>query len=269
MISFVKLIRPSVVLLTALGVFVGAFLSNFSNSSSILLAILSASLIAGGGNALNDYFDYKTDRIKKPHRPIPSGKAKREDVLVFSLVLLIVGFILSFLLTTLNIILSLINIFVILAYNSVIKRVPLLGNFCPSWLAASSFVYGGLLSLTINPSIILLFSMAFLGNTAREIAKSVEDVAGDARSGFKTLPVVAGKSFSILIAATFILLAIAFSPLPYLFNLLSEYYLVFVVISDLLFILSLFHFLTSAEKAQRYMKRAMFVAIFAFFIGAI
>ncbi len=269
MIGYVKIIRPTVVLLTALGVFIGAFLSHFTVYSQILLAMVSASLIAAGGNALNDYFDYKTDRINKPHRPIPSGKVRREDVLIFSLVLLITGFILSFLLNIYTISLALINIVVIFGYNALLKRFPLLGNFGPSWLAASSFVYGGLLTQNIIQVIVLLFSMSFLATTGREIVKSLEDVAGDSRTGVRTLPVISGKNFSVLAAIIFILLAIGFSILPYAFNLLNAFYITFIILADLIFIISLLFLDKSVERSQRFMKIAMFLSIFAFFVGAL
>jgi geranylgeranylglycerol-phosphate geranylgeranyltransferase len=269
MIGYLEIIRPSVVLLAAIAVFVGAFLSGFSSYPIILIAIISASLIAAGGNALNDYFDYRTDRINKPHRAIPSGRVKREDILIYSSILLILGFILSFFLTLSNIFLALLNIFVVIAYNAFLKRIPLIGNFSPSWLAASSFIYGGFLTSSISSIVILLFSIAFLANTGREIVKAIEDVVGDTRTDFKTLPVVAGKTFSILTACIFIILAIVFSMFPYVFNLLGNNYLVFVIIADLLFFYSLFHISNSAKKSQNIMKIAMFVAMVAFIAGAL
>jgi len=269
MIGYLQIIRPTVVLLAALAVFVGAFLSGFSSYPIILIAVISASLIAAGGNALNDYFDYRTDRINKPHRAIPSGKVKREDTLFFSSVLLILGLVLSFFLALPNILLALLNIFVIIVYNILLKRIPLVGNFCPSWLAASSFIYGGFLSSSINSTVILLFSISFLANTGREIVKAIEDIAGDTRTDFKTLPVVVGKTFSILTAAVFVMLAVIFSAFPYLFNLLGNGYAVFVVIADLLFVASLYYISDSAKKSQNIMKIAMFIAMVAFIAGAL
>ena len=50
----------------------------------ILVAAIAASSIAGGGNAINDYFDIKIDKINRPNRPLPSGSVARAVLPVVS-----------------------------------------------------------------------------------------------------------------------------------------------------------------------------------------
>jgi geranylgeranylglycerol-phosphate geranylgeranyltransferase len=39
----------------------------------VLVAGISGALIAAGGNAINDYYDVKVDKINRPDRPLPRG----------------------------------------------------------------------------------------------------------------------------------------------------------------------------------------------------
>ena len=58
---------------------------------SIALAAIAAGLIAGAGNAINDYSDIDTDRIAHPKRPLPSGMTKKSTVLRMSVFLFIIS----------------------------------------------------------------------------------------------------------------------------------------------------------------------------------
>ncbi len=141
-----------------------------------------------------------------------------------------------------------------------------LGHFVDSWLAASSFLFGALF-VDINATIIFLFSMAYLANVGREIAKGIEDIKGDRKIGAKTIPVVLGRIFSSWIAIFFVIFAIAITPIPYFFNLLNLNYLLLVIFADLIFIFSSFILLFNPTKSQKIMKIAMFVSIIAFLVG--
>jgi len=61
---------------------ISGFFSVFAISASILV--------------LNDYFDVETDKINAPHRPIPANLVSPLEALQLSIILLIIGFILSY-----------------------------------------------------------------------------------------------------------------------------------------------------------------------------
>lgn len=164
--------------------------------------------------------------------------------------------------------LALLNMVVVIVYNRYLKRMPI-GNFFPAWLAASAFLFGGLLIGGIKPILLLLFMMAFFSNVGREIVKAIEDMPGDAKIKAKTLPIVVGRNFASGVAMMFIIFAMLVAPLPYAFNIFGLYYIAGVSIAVVLFAVSCFVILVNPAKAQKIMKIAMFVAIISFLIGVL
>ena len=77
MLAYLQLLRPGNVILVACAVFVGAFVAVGRDITEyrdeLEIAILCSMMLVGGGNALNDYNDRKTDRKNHPNRPLPSG----------------------------------------------------------------------------------------------------------------------------------------------------------------------------------------------------
>jgi geranylgeranylglycerol-phosphate geranylgeranyltransferase len=264
--SYLRILRPSVCVLAVLAVIVGSLIAGVPLGLQLLIAVIAVFLLTGAGNVLNDYFDFKADIINRPKRPIPAGKIRRKDALVYSIILFIIGLSLVMTLNIYNIALAFFNAFLMFIYYF-FKKVPLIGNFIPSWMAASAFLFGGLLSGSIPLALMLFVAMAFFANTGREIAKSIEDVKGDRRANYNTLPIFAGKKASNWIAILFVLIAILISPFPYLLELLNIYYFVIVLLADLVFIYSFFVLLRSATESQAVMKTAMFISILAFVMG--
>lgn len=266
--AYLEILRPSVLALAVFAVIVGALVVGFYDPFQIFIAILVVFMISGAGNATNDYYDYKIDKINKPKRPIPSGRIKRKNVAIYAGSLYIIANLLAIIFLNIYMIaLAIFNTIITFLYAGWIKRNPL-GHFIDSWLAASTFIFGALL-IRINAIAILLFVLAYCANLGREIAKAIEDVKGDKKFGAKTLAVVAGKHFSTWIAIIFVFFAILISPLPYLFGLLNIYYLVLVIIADLVFAYSCFVLVMNPSKSQKIMKLAMFIAIIAFLIGTL
>jgi len=266
MISYIKVLRPSVVFLAAFAVLIGALIVGYYQPFEVFIAILVASLIAGAGNVTNDYYDYEIDKINKPKRVLPSGKLKRKNAALYAAILYTIANVLT--ISFLNyymILLALFNTFIAFVYAWKIKK-TFFGHFVDSWLPASTFLFGALF-VNINATIIFLFSMAYLSNLGREIAKGIEDMEGDKKIGAKTIPVVLGKILSSWIAIFFIVFAIVVSLIPYPFDLLSINYLFLVIFADFIFVFSCFVLLFNPSKSQKIMKIAMVVAIFAFLVG--
>jgi geranylgeranylglycerol-phosphate geranylgeranyltransferase len=268
MLSYLRILRPSIIFLTAFAVLAGALIVGYHQPNQIAIAIIVASLIAGAGNVTNDYFDYEIDKINKPKRAIPSGKLKRKSASYYALALYLIANVLALYSLSFNMfLLSLFNTFIAFFYAWKIKK-TVFGHFVDSWLASSTFLFGGLLA-SLNATVIFLFSVAYLANLGREMTKGIEDREGDKKIGAKTFAVVTGKIFSAWIAVSFIIFSIIISFIPYLFNLLNIYYLVLVIFADLIFILSCFIILINPAKSQKIMKIAMFVAVIAFLVGIV
>jgi geranylgeranylglycerol-phosphate geranylgeranyltransferase len=267
MLSHLEILRIPNALMSVFAVIVSAILVNFYNPLQILIASIAVFLISGGGMIINDYFDYEADKINRPKRALPSGKISKKGALVYSLILFIIGNALAFFLNFQLLSIALFNTILLVAYSWKLKKIILLGNFTVSYLSASIFLFVSLLSGFVTATILILFLMAFSSTVGREITKTVEDLEGDKKIKAMTLPIIAGKNFSAWIASIFIIFAVLFSPLPYIFHLLNINYLYLVTIADIIFLYSCFAIFISPKKSQKMMKIAMFIALIAFLIG--
>ena len=98
---YLALIRPGNAILTAIAVIAGAFIAagpdivNFQ--VEIAICCISAMMLVGGVNALNDYNDRESDKENHPNRPIPSGQINAEAALNYSYTLLGLGLAILFL----------------------------------------------------------------------------------------------------------------------------------------------------------------------------
>lgn len=261
--------RPSVVALGILGVIVGSFVSGYFDTFEIIVSIIVVLFIAGAGNAINDYYDYEIDKTNKPNRPIPSGKISRKNVLYISILLYLVGISLCSMLSIYCFGLAIFNTFISWLYSARIKTKYTFGNIIPSWLGASSILFGGLLTETVGLSVIAAASMAFFANTGREIAKDIEDMQGDEKGGKKTVPILFGEDVARVVIKIFVIVAILMTPLPFIFELLNSYYIIAVLICDVMFIYSFRFLKKNPAKAQKIMKIAMFIGVLSFLIGAL
>jgi len=267
MLSYLEVLRIPNALMSVLAVIVSAILMNFYNPLQILFVILVVFLISGGGMVINDYFDYEADKVNRPKRALSSGKISRKSALTYSLILFLIGNILAFFLNVQILIFTLFNTLLLILYSWKIKKIILLGNFVVSWLSASIFLFVNLFSMPIIATIFILFMMAFSSTIGREIVKTIEDVEGDKKIKAMTLPIITGKNFAAWIASFFIIFAVLFSPMPYLFHLLNINYLYLITVADIIFIYSCFAIFILPKNSQKMMKIAMFIALIAFLIG--
>src|SRR4030042_4327094 len=78
---------------------------SFPGLKTALMAFFIPMMGWSAGLYLSDFLDRKLDAIQKPHRPIPSGRIKPKEALVIGALFAVTGFILSFLLSTNDVIL--------------------------------------------------------------------------------------------------------------------------------------------------------------------
>lgn len=198
-IGLFQLCRPLNGLLGGVSAFIGAFLAggveSVSVSGRVFIASTSVFLIISGANAINDFFDIEIDRVNRPLRPLPSGKIKRGEALLLSLLLFFSGTLLAFWIHLWDFFIALVASLLLFLYSLLLKRKGLAGNLVVSLLSGLVFLYGGLSiqqssSQIFDSSTVLLFPFlfAFLFHLGREVIKDVEDMAGDARENARTLP---------------------------------------------------------------------------------
>ena len=224
--AYLALIRPVNCAITFLSVTVGAGMADdLFNPVRALTAALSAALIAGGGNALNDACDEATDRINRPYRPIPSGRVSRRASLRLATILFVVGGGLGLWLGALTACLALIATCGLIAYDVFLKRAPVAGNVAVSGISGLALVYGGAaagrVSATLTPAL-----FAFLFHLGREILKDVEDVEGDMGAGLSSVAVRWGIRPALGIATAVYLVLTLLTPVPFWKGLYNWRYLV-------------------------------------------
>tara|TARA_B100001123_G_scaffold8128_1_gene10053 strand:- start:958 stop:1788 length:831 start_codon:yes stop_codon:yes gene_type:complete len=211
---YLALTRPGNMMLTAIAVIAGAFIAAgpeiVDYSEEIAICCISAMMLVGGGNALNDYNDRESDKENHPNRPIPSGQIDAETVLTYSQVLLGGGLvILIFALDNkMPFVIALLGMLTLIAYENGMKAAGIAGNIAVGFMSGAVFLYAGMAVNNPGPTL-WMFGLAVLATIAREIVKDVQDLEGDADR--RTLPARIGINNSLNFAIVILLLAIGLS----------------------------------------------------------
>jgi len=164
---------------------------------------------------------------------------------------------------------------VFVTYTTVGKRSGLPGNFLVSTCVAIPFIYGSATTInTLSLNVMLSASMAFLSNTGREITKGIVDVQGDKTKNIQTLAVRYGEKTAAVAATLFYLSAVLLSPLPWLLNLVTIWFIPLVAITDVGLVASSAMLLKNysrenAKKIKKLVLLWLLIALLAFIIGAI
>lgn len=210
--GFFRLIRINnlfIIVLTLIGVWYGSAHSLLLNSNfiSYLLMILFTILIAGAGNAINDYFDVKADRINRPNRQVIEKTIKKRWAIIihwgFNLIALVISVYLSIHLHSwFYVFIHLFATTLLWVYSIFLKRVYFISNLSISVLVALVPVLGYKTMLDLDLIILdmrfptLLILGAFVTNLTREIIKDIQDMEGDQIRHVKSIAIVSGKKIA-------------------------------------------------------------------------
>jgi len=217
---FFELSRPVNIAFTFLSVFIGAMVSRTHWSpyfNDIMWAAISASLIAAGGNAINDYCDRFLDRLEKPDRPLPSGRISASEAVWWAFGCFVIGILISLVLPFPGILIAFVAAVCLVLYSYIWKRKPLIGNIAVAFIAALAFIYGGVAAGRIAVAVWAAV-LAFLFHLAREITKDMEDREGDAVMGVQTLAVKYGILPARITASVVLICLAAAIPATYLYG---------------------------------------------------
>lgn len=252
--------------MAAVAVFLGYCLAIgfLSFNEQVLLAMLSAFIICGAGQAINDYFDRSIDARIKKQRPIPSKRVSADFVKWFAFALFAIGVLAGSFVSWLLFGVSLVVSILLLLYSASMRSFKFVGNWLVAAFVALTYIYGAAI-IGAYSVVIWLSLCAGLSNVGREITKDLEDRRMDA--GFKkTLPLVAGNSVSKAVASLAYLVAIAFSPMPFVLGAThSLAFLAVVLIADICFVGVLALLLRNKfVSSQKYAKVSMIVALLAY-----
>ncbi len=229
----------------------------------IVLLVIASVLIAAGGYIINDYFDLNIDQVNKPGKLVVEKLIKRRWAIVWHFVLSAAGILLSTYVAWKTRIwwLAPANVCCVVAlwfYSTTFKRKLLSGNIIISLLTAWTVMVVGFmvhykviktpgLSGLVQASKIMRITFlyagfAFIISLIREVIKDIEDMAGDAKYGCRTMPIVWGVNVSKVFTGTWIIVLVAALFIVQAYVLTFEWwgsalYCVLLIIIPLLYIL--------------------------------
>ena len=232
--GYLQLIRPINCIMMGFAVIVGASLvSTLSFNFNLFLGFLTSFSLTAASMVINDYYDREIDTINEPNRPIPRGDVSPKEALGFATILSVIGFIAAFETNVPSFIVSVTALIISIVYITKGKGTGLPGNFLVSASVIIPFIYGGLTIGKIETPTILFVAIVFLSNTGREITKGITDVEGDRSHNIKTIAVIYGEKKAAISAAAFSLFAVGLSPVPWIWKLVSYWFLPFVILTDI------------------------------------
>ena len=273
--GYLQLIRPPNCFMMGFAVIVGASLvSSFNYSINLLLGFVTSFSLTAASMVINDYIDREIDSINEPNRPIPRGDIKPKEALSFAIILCVVGLVAAFETNFPSFSVAIIALIISITYITKGKNTGLPGNFLVSATVVIPFIYGGLTTGQIETSTLLFVTIVFLSNTGREITKGIVDIEGDKKHNIKTIAVTKGEKIAAIMAATFSLIAVGISPLPWIWGIVTNWFIPLVIITDVgLIVSSIFLIKNPSRKNAKKIKNLTLIwfitGLIAFIIGRI
>lgn len=166
-IDYVNAIRPPLALFL-LEVIAGAIISLNFNINWIVLEKLFILLISFqslyyGIYVINDIVDYKYDKLntRKLYRPIASGKISRKNALIFSLILIFIGFLIAFETSKILVYFETFFLTYNLIYTVYLKKIPFIDTFSGGVTHTTRVIMGFLLFGAFNYYALAVFLLLF------------------------------------------------------------------------------------------------------------
>ncbi|GGG51379.1 geranylgeranylglycerol-phosphate geranylgeranyltransferase [Bizionia arctica] len=261
--NFLNLIRWKNLLLIALVQFLikYALLEPFLGATNLsitlslfgfCLLVLATTCLAAAGYIINDIYDVEIDKVNRPERVIVGNSISEKTANNLFIVFNVVGVLLGFYLSNLVGKNGFFALFIIISallyvYATYLKQLLLVGNIVISLLVALSLIIVGLFDLlpVITPEnqetqitffkIILDYAFfAFIINFIREIVKDIEDIDGEHKAGFNTLPIAFGRDRAIKVVfalSVLLVFGVVYYIITFLYSklIVVAYFLAFVM----------------------------------------
>ena len=96
--GLIELLRPELPFAAGISVIIGEIitLGKLPSLSELFLGFMWGFFLSGSAMILNDFFDIEVDKINAPNRPLPSGLISSNTALVFTIIISLLGLIISF-----------------------------------------------------------------------------------------------------------------------------------------------------------------------------
>lgn len=235
--------------------FKSANLTTALDTAAFTALVLATICIAAAGNIINDIYDVVTDNINKPNKVIVGKSISEETANNLFIGFTVIGIVLGIYATWGIDKNSYATIFLIVSallywYATTLKQTILIGNILVSFLVALSILIVGIFEITpmitleSREAYVFMFKFlidyavfAFLINLVREMVKDLEDVDGDHKAGYNTLPIAIGRNRAAKMAfgaCVITIMTIVYYVVTYLFE--NQYlliYFIFLIIGPL------------------------------------
>jgi geranylgeranylglycerol-phosphate geranylgeranyltransferase len=228
----------------------------FASVLTTIFGFASVFLISASILVLNDYFDVETDKINAPYRPIPSNLVLPSEALFFSMLMLLTGLFLSYLIGITVLSISIVLTIIGFLYNRYFKKMGLLGNLMVSFSVGTTFIYGGAtVGLPFNKMVIFFSLIAALIDLGEEIAADSMDIQGDLLINSNSLAIKYGKSAAVKISSCIFFFVILLSFVPFIADWFSLIYLIPIGIMDISIAYSSLRLLnTETGKGRKFIR---------------
>ena len=200
-LAYVRLTKPRIVLLLVIKTIPAMMLADGGLPSPwlILATVVGGSVVAGGANALNMYFDRDIDELmlRTRDRPVPAGQIEPEKAALFGLALALGGFL--FLEWTVNLLAAALTLaafgFYVLIYTVLLKRATSLNIVIGGAAGAMPPVIGwAAVNNELAIPALIMFTIVTLWTPPHFWALSLNYSRDYERAGVPMLPVVAGPA---------------------------------------------------------------------------
>ena len=274
--AYITIIRPLNVILGGVTIVISSFIVQYNGPISyVFFAVLVVMFYTAGANTLNDYFDYKIDKINRPDRAISSGLVLRNHAIIFSLFAFILGTLFALQLNKNSQLVAVgVSLPLIIGYNAKLKNFPLIGNIVVALILSLSFIYAGFVFDNIKPLIIPAL-LAFGLTLIREIVKDMADVIGDKAVALKTFPIIYGENKTIVLCTTLSALLGIGSFVPFItgyYNIFYGILLILTVEIPLAVVVILLlnkPSIATAKRSAKLLKFSTLGGLFSIYIGTI
>lgn len=273
---FITILRPINIIISFVAVYLVLLISESRhNPESWILALyaaLSASLICGGSNIINDLFDIEIDKINRPDRVMAQGSISKKQAIIYWVLINIAGLMFGGLISLVCFGIALFSVLLLYVYSSHLKRTPLLGNLTVSFFTGLAFVYGGIAighwEAALVPAV-----FAFLFHLGREILKDIEDIEGDRSMSARTFPIVHGVPNALFLTTIIFMVLIIVTLSAFLTEVYGVLYFWIIAIgmypAILYTVFSMWRDMSknNLRRLNILLKIEMFVGLFAIYLG--
>ncbi len=262
--AVLSLVRWENVLLAVGGVVLGAWWATGrpGEPETIVMAGVAV-LLTAFANADNDVQDYDIDRVAHPSRPLPSGRLGLQTARVIVGICASAALVLAALLGAPQTLAAVGVISAMTMYNRGVKAQGVPGNVIVAIVASLPFLFGAWSAGSARAGV-PLFLVAVPLHFAREIAKDLDDVDGDAPHR-RTLPLRAGPGAARLVVVTSVaLFVLALAP----FAVRQPSFAIVALPAVALCLAASRRVLRGQRGTPQLLKSAMVVAMVAFVLSA-